>query len=288
MKKLKEKSKEFYENFKKVLFKPEMAILPGQLAFFFVLAIVPTITLITYEAALLNLSTDVIYDFIRSAFGSDIANMLLATSSSSEKGIGFFIVVIIGYFIASNGPASIIITSNTIYGEKQEGFLRRRLKAIIMTFVLVLLFIFMLIVPVFGTKIIELFKFVDLNSNVTDNVSMIISILQGPITWFIMYFFIKILYTMAPNKRVKSKNVGYGALFATVSWVIVTYIYSYYINNLAHYTTFYGGLANIVILMFWFYLLAYAFTIGMALNYRKEEIELEKTGTIESVKKAID
>lgn len=284
MKKLKLELKEFYENFKKVLFKPEMAILPGQLAYFFVLAVVPTITLISYEAALLNLSTDVIYDFIGSAFSSDIASMLLATTSSSEKGIGFFLVVIVGYFIASNGPASIIITSNTIYGEKQEGFFRRRLKALIMTFVLVLLFIFMLIVPVFGTKIIELFKFVDLNSNVTDNVSMIITFLQGPITWLIMYFFIKILYTMAPNKKVRSKNVGYGALFTTFSWVIITYIYSYYINNLAHYSTFYGGLANIVILMFWFYLLAYAFTIGMALNYRKEEIELEKTGTINPVK----
>lgn len=284
MKKLKLELKEFYENFKKVLFKPEMAILPGQLAYFFVLAIVPTITLISYEAALLNLSTDVIFDFIGSAFSSDIASMLLATSASKEKGIGFFLVVIIGYFIASNGPASIIITSNTIYGEKQEGFFRRRLKALIMTFVLVLLFIFMLIVPVFGTKIIELFKFVDLNSNVTDNVSMIITFLQGPITWLIMYLFIKILYTMAPNKKVRSKNVGYGALFTTFSWVIITYIYSYYINNLAHYTTFYGGLANIVILMFWFYLLAYAFTIGMALNYRKEEIELEKTGTINPVK----
>lgn len=284
MKKLKLELKEFYENFKKVLFKPEMAILPGQLAYFFVLAIVPTITLISYEAALLNLSTDVIYDFIGSAFSSDIASMLLATTSSNEKGIGFFLVVIVGYFIASNGPASIIITSNTIYGEKQEGFFRRRLKALIMTFVLVLLFIFMLIVPVFGTKIIELFKFVDLNSNVTDNVSMIITFLQGPITWLIMYFFIKILYTMAPNRKVRSKNVGYGALFTTFSWVIITYIYSYYINNLAHYSTFYGGLANIVILMFWFYLLAYAFTIGMALNYRKEEIELEKTGTINPVK----
>ena len=284
MKKLKLELKEFYENFKKVLFKPEMAILPGQLAYFFVLAVVPTITLISYEAALLNLSTDVIYDFIGSAFSSDIASMLLATSASREKGIGFFLVVIVGYFIASNGPASIIITSNTIYGEKQEGFFKRRLKALIMTFVLVLLFIFMLIVPVFGTKIIELFKFVDLNSNVTDNVSMIITFLQGPITWLIMYFFIKILYTMAPNKKVRSKNVGYGALFTTFSWVIITYIYSYYINNIAHYTTFYGGLANIVILMFWFYLLAYAFTIGMALNYRKEEIELEKTGTINKIK----
>ena len=284
MKKLKLELKEFYENFKKVLFKPEMAILPGQLAYFFVLAIVPTITLISYEAALLNLSTDVIYDFIGSAFSSDIASMLLATTSSSEKGIGFFLVVIVGYFIASNGPASIIITSNTIYGEKQEGFFRRRLKALIMTFVLVLLFIFMLIVPVFGTKIIELFRYVNLDSIVTNNVATVIGILQGPITWLIMYFFIKILYTMAPNKKVRSKNVGYGALFTTFSWVIITYIYSYYINNLAHYSTFYGGLANIVILMFWFYLLAYAFTIGMALNYRKEEIELEKTGTINPVK----
>ena len=284
MKKLKLELKEFYENFKKVLFKPEMAILPGQLAYFFVLAIVPTITLISYEAALLNLSTDVIYDFIGSAFSSDIASMLLATTSSNEKGIGFFLVVIVGYFIASNGPASIIITSNTIYGEKQEGFFRRRLKALIMTFVLVLLFIFMLIVPVFGTKIIELFRYVNLDSIVTNNVATVIGILQGPITWLIMYFFIKILYTMAPNKKVRSKNVGYGALFTTFSWVIITYIYSYYINNLAHYSTFYGGLANIVILMFWFYLLAYAFTIGMALNYRKEEIELEKTGTINPVK----
>lgn len=280
MKKVKLKLKEFFDNFVKVMLRPEMAILPGQLAYFFVLAIVPTITLISYEAALLNLSTDVIFDFIGRAFSPDIANMLLNTTDSNKGGFGFFMVIVVGYFIASNGPASIIITSNTIYGEKQEGFFRRRLKAIIMTFFLVLLFIFMLIVPVFGNKIVELFEFVNLNSSITENVGTVMHFLQGPITWLIMYFFIKILYTMAPNKRVRSKSVGYGALFTSVSWIIITYIYSYYINNLAHYSTFYGGLANLVILMFWIYLLAYAFTIGMALNYRKEEVELEKTGTI--------
>ncbi len=280
MKKVKLKLKEFLDNFFKVLQRPEMSILPGQLAFFFVLAIVPTITLISYEATLLNLSTDIIFDFIGEAFSPDIASLLLNTTDAKPVGFGFFSVVVIGYFIASNGPASIIVTSNTIYGEKQEGFLKRRIKAIIMTFVLVLLFIFMLIVPVFGTKIIELFKFVNVNSVVTNKVSTIITFLQGPITWLIMFFFIKILYTIAPNKRVKSKNVGYGALFTSFSWVIITSIYSYYINNIAHYSTFYGGLANLVILMFWIYLLAYVFTIGMALNYRKEEVELEKTGTI--------
>ena len=282
-KKLKNELKEFFDNFIKVLKRPDMAILPGQLAFFFVLAIVPTITIISYGASALNLSTDVIFEFLSNAFSKDIASLLLTVPETSNlSGIGFFIVVIVGYFTATNGPASIIVTSNIIYGEEPGSFFTRRLKAIIMTFFLVLLFIFMLVVPVFGTKIIELFQFVNLDSKKKKKVTTIITLLQGPITWLIMYFFIKILYTIAPNKKVKSKSVGYGALFTSVSWIIITYIYSYYINNIAYYSTFYGSLANIVILMIWIYLLAYAFTIGMALNYRKEEVELEKTGTIKA------
>ena len=282
-KKLKNELKEFFDNCIKVLKRPDMAILPGQLAFFFVLAIVPTITIISYGASALNLSTDVIFEFLSNAFSKDIASLLLTVPETSNlSGIGFFIVVIVGYFTATNGPASIIVTSNIIYGEEPGSFFTRRLKAIIMTFFLVLLFIFMLVVPVFGTKIIELFQFVNLDSAITEKVTTIITLLQGPITWLIMYFFIKILYTIAPNKKVKSKSVGYGALFTSVSWIIITYIYSYYINNIAYYSTFYGSLANIVILMIWIYLLAYAFTIGMALNYRKEEVELEKTGTIKA------
>lgn len=280
-KKLKSEVKEFFDNFIKVLKRPEMVILPGQLAFFFVLAIVPTITLISYGASLLNLSTDVIYDFLANAFSEDIAAMLLNVPESAS-GIGLVITLIVGYYTASNGPASIIITSNAIYGEKQTGFFKRRLKSIIMTIFLVLLFIFMLIVPVFGDKIIELFEYVDLNSSITDKVTTIIRLLQGPVTWLIMYFFIKILYTIAPNKRIKSKNVGYGAIFTSISWIIITYGYSFYINNIAYYSTFYGSLANIVMLMIWIYILAYVFTIGMALNYRKEEVELEKTGSIKT------
>lgn len=280
MKKIKLEFKEFFDNFKKVLKRPEMAILPGQLAFFFFLAIVPTITLISYGASLLNLSTDIIFDFLQSAFSVDLANMILGNSGTNASGIALIIIIVVGYVIASNGPSSIIITSNTIYGEKQESFMRRRIKSVVMTLVLVLLFIFMLVVPVFGKKIVELFQYVNINSNVTNNVAYIFGLLEGPITWLIMYFFIKILYTIAPNKKVKSKSVGYGALFTSFGWIVITYIYSYYINNIAHYSTFYGGLANIVILMFWIYLLAYVFTIGMALNYRKEEVELEKTGTI--------
>ena len=262
--------KDFWEDFKKVLNRPDMIILPGQLAFFFVLAIVPTITL----------STDVIYDFLSRSFTSDIASLLLTTKETAHGGIGFFLVVAVGYYIASNGPASIIVTSNAIYGVKQESFFRRRMKAIIMTFVLVLLFIFMLVVPVFGSRIIEMFEYVDISRDVTFGMQKAINFLQGPITWLVMFIFIKILYTMAPNKNVKSKDTSYGAVFTTISWIVTTYIYSFYVNNLAHYSTFYGGLANIVILMIWIYFLAYFFTVGMALNSLRDETKMVKNDTI--------
>ncbi len=281
---IKNRLKSFWRNFKKVLKRPEMAILPGQLAFFFVLAIVPTITLITFGAGLLNLSTDVIYNFLANAFSNDIAQMLLNVTDISYGGVHVFFLVIVGYYIASNGPASIIITSNTIYGEEQNSFLERRVKALVMTLFLVILFIFMLIVPVFGNILIKLIQSVNLNATITKRITKIFLLLNGPLTWLIIYIFIVLLYTIAPNKKVKSKNVGYGALFTSIGWILVTGIYSFYINNIAHYSTFYGGLANIVILMLWFYILAYIFTIGMALNYRKEEEELEKTGTINSLK----
>ena len=48
-------------------------------------------------------------------------------------------------------------------------------------------------------------------------------LLKGPIAWFIMFCFIKILYTMAPDRKLSSANVNFGAVFTTVMWVIVTW-----------------------------------------------------------------
>ena len=283
MKNIKRKIKVFFTNFKAALFKPEMLVLPGQLAFFFILSIVPTITLIGYGAGLLNLSTDVIYNFISSAFSENIAQVLIVSPS---KGLGskYIITILLGYYFASNGAASIIVTSNTIYGIENTSFLKRRIKAFLMTLIIILLFIFMIIVPVLGTKITEMIAYVNMNQSVTNKILAVFNFLKGPITWFIMFVFIKMIYTMAPDKKIESRYVNKGAVFTTVGWILATYVYSYYILHFAQYDVFYGGLANIIILMLWFFLLAYILTIGIAVNHRVEEEELEKTSKINVIK----
>jgi membrane protein len=247
-----------------------MLVLPGQLAFFFILSVVPMLTLISYGVTSFNLSLEVVESFLTKSFGSEIANMLIPEVSNVSISFGFMFTILFGFFIASNGASSIIITSNTIYGIKDKGFLARKIKAMIMTVFLVLLFLFILLVPLFGESIIRIAD--SINSASKDGVAQVIRILNGPISWFIIFFFIKLLYTMAPDKKIASNRTTYGALFTSIGWIISTAIYSFYINNYANYSIFYGSLTNIIILMLWTYLLAFIFTIGLALNYRKDEL----------------
>ncbi len=276
--------KEFFKNFVAVIRRPDMVVLPGNLAFFFILAIIPSVSLISYLASILNLSVDFLYNFLAKSFSVDIANIILGVDIASNVGIHFFVVLILGFYMASNGADCIITASNTIYGVENKSWLKRRFKAFGLTFLIVLLLIFMLVVPVFGNTITTLFKEVNLNPNITNKIVIIFNYLKGPISWLIMFIIIRIIYALAPDKgkNYKKRVINYGALFTTVGWILSTKIYSLYVTHYAAYSVLYGSLASIVVLMIWIYVLSYIFTIGIALNTQKDADNLLKTGTIKS------
>lgn len=274
----KKRKKNFFERFWEAFWRPEMLILPGQIAFFLFLSLVPTITLIGYTCSYLNLSNDIVQSLISNALGADVASLVTPILTATQITPTFFITLGIGYFIASNGMSSIIVASNTVYGIKDSGFFKRRLKAIVMEVVIVILFLFILVVPLLGTSIINLLHYFNLDAETTSMIASALNLLDGPISWLIIFVFIKTIYTMAPDKKMPSRNVNSGAIFTTLAWTLITALYSYYISHYANYSVFYGSLANIVILMLWVYFLSYALVIGIAMNYHEE---LEKTGVIE-------
>ena len=107
----------------------------------------------------------------------------------------------------------------------------------------------------------------------------IFNILKWPLTVFIIYFNIKLIYTIAPSKNIKSKETTYGALFTTIMWIISTMIFKFYLTYFARYDIIYGNLSSIIIMLVWCYFLSYIFVLGMAINASKrEQIEfLEET-----------
>lgn len=273
---MRKRIQEFIHQIWEFIIRPEMLVLPGQLAYFFLLAIVPTITLLFYGASFFHLSFDFLSNFITKAFGSEVSSLILPIVSNVDFNFQFFITLLFGFYAASTGAASIVVTSNQMYGIKNRSFFHRKIKALIMTLILVLLLMFLLLIPVFGTKISEMLQFVNLNPNVTKTLVFSINLVKGPISWFIIFFLIKIIYTMAPDKEILSRTNTYGSVFTTFGFILATMLYSFYVNHFAHYANVYGGLAQFVILMVWLYILAYIFVIGLAINAQK----LEKIGDI--------
>lgn len=268
--------KKIFKRVWEVLGQPEIAILPGQLAFFVMLSLVPIITLIGYGASFFGISIDTIINTLKDNFSSGVADMMIPIISGKVIDLKLVIVFILMFYIASNGANSIIIISNEIYNVKQSSWLKRRLKAIFLTIAIVILILFLLLVPAFGTKIIDAVDYFNIKSTLAN----ILEILQGPISWVIIFIFIKVIYTISPDKALPSSRLNIGTAFTTVGWVISTELYSYYVNNFAHYDIFYAGLSNIAVLMLWIYLLSYIFVIGISLNSKVELEELEITGSI--------
>lgn len=277
-KKPKKYFKDFFGKVWEILFKPETLILPGQLAFFVILSFIPLLSIISWIGGLLGVTVESVAGLLGQIFTTVNFDWIVPNLQTTEISLKYIIILGVMFYIAAGGANSIIIASNQIYGIKQSNYIKRRIKAMWMTLMLCMLYIFVLLVPLLGNKIISSFNYFDLKIIIDP----ILAIVRGPISWLIVYFFVKSIYVMAPDKDVDYKGFNLGAMFTTVFWVILTYIYSAWINNFASYATYYGSLSNIAILMLWLYWLCFVFVIGLCLNVKVENEELEKTGVIKN------
>ena len=64
----------------------------------------------------------------------------------------------------------------------------------------------------------------------------------------------------------KYKEVIPGSIFASVGMLLVTYCYSKYANSLANYDVIYGALSSVVVIMLWFYFIAWVLCLGVLCN----------------------
>lgn len=274
--------KRFIKNLWEILSRPEMTYLPGQLAFFFILSLVPTLTIIVYIASFFSISLKDITSYFNLNIDSSIIAMLTPIVENTDFQFGIIVLLFVGTYLASNGTNSIIIAANNIYGIEQKPFIERRIKAIIMILIVILMFLFILIVPIFGNFLLNLIQKVTGYSEIFN----FLNVLKTPFSWFVIFLFIKILYTMAPDKIIPSSHVNTGAIFTSLGWIIATQIYLYYAGHFANYSIYYSGLSNLAILMIWIYILATIFVIGMGINYKEEPYEIEKTKRLEALKLA--
>lgn len=263
-----------YNRLIKNIRKPEMLILPGQLSFFFLVTIVPLAALFISIFSRFHISTKFIGDLIINNVPEAMINMVTTLASSAKANTNTIILFVSALILASNGTNSMIIASNKIYNVKDNFFITRRLKSIVMMLVLICLLLFIFIVPVCGDMIVNLIQSVT-STTFGNIIRFSYTCLKYSISFLLVFVSVKLLYIMAPDITINPKHVNYGAIFTSASWIIITRVYAIYVANFSNYSNLYGSLSNILVLMWWIYILAYIFVLGMGLNVTKYQLTNE-------------
>ena len=260
-----------------IMHTPLMSILPGQISFFVILSVVPLLSILAMIISKLSFSFEMVGYVIDSCLPTGISSIVFSIFEQQRVGAADIFFIITAFYLASKATHSIIVASTTIYNGKQTDFIRTRVKAIIMLIILVILVISLIGILTVGGRIVNYLGKV--NDNMIPIWVHIYEILKYPLVFFMIFFVVKVVYTISPNVAIPSKSVNKGALLTTVIWVVSTCMFSFYVTNIANYSKFYGNLSNLIIVMIWIYWLCYVFVFGMTFN----EYNLTNKGNKESV-----
>ena len=82
----------------------------------------------------------------------------------------------------------------------------------------------------------------------------------------LIFIILTLFYMFIPAHDVKLKYAFPGAVFSTITWIVVTGLLQYYINNFSNFSRFYGALGAVIALMLWLLWTSIVMIIGASLN----------------------
>lgn len=272
---MKKKIVSFFKTIITIISDQKMQIIPGQVAFSFLLSLIPLIALAVVIAGWFSISIDSVIELVKNTLPPRTSELLIPIISGKGLDFGIILFVFTSFLLASNGADSIIIISNFLYKIKNAIYIKRRIKSILLTIIVILLLGFLLIIPIFGDLIMNFITGFSFTSSIKEELLMIYSIVKVPTSLLVVYFAVKVIYTVAPDTKISGKETTYGALFTTFGWFLVSWVYSYYTTHFSRYDILYGSIANLIILLLWIYLISYILVIGIAINTSLKEYDIK-------------
>jgi membrane protein len=187
---------------------------------------------------------------------------------------------------ASGGFAASIEALNVAYDvEITRSWWRDRLQALLLTFTtggLILLGLLMIIAgPHFGRLLTELFPIPQAFGDLWPVLRLV--------TIFVIFVgAVEVQYYLAPNRKQNFMDTLPGSLVAVLGIFLSSAGLGYYFAHFSNYNKTYGSMGALIILMLWFYMVAFLFIVGAELNaelLKLETAQEEKATTSEMPRK---
>lgn len=193
-----------------------------------------------------------------------IYNTTMEIMFKRQGGRAITITLFLSIWMATLGFSAVIKSLNKSYNENEKRtFFKRMIISIISTFGLAFIIAVALSMLVFGQS---LWSFAARLIGIKKIYDTIWHFIRYTITFSFMILTVSWVYKFAPSKRLTFREVGPGALFTTISWIIVSMGFSYYVNTFAAYSRLYGSIAAVIVLMVWLFLCSLILLFGGELN----------------------
>lgn len=238
----------------------------AQLAFFLFLSILPTLILLSQVLGLFSLSLQELQEWADiniSGEGVELIDDMLRYSPSGANNV---FLAITALWAASRAQFALIrVTNYTLTdGESTgEGYVKDRIRSIKTILVMIFTIAFSLVVLVYGPMLLRLVFGKVLGTELANAAWVAF---RWPVTMGLYFLMISYNYYVLPTEKVPYRDIVPGSLFASVGFLVVTIVYNIYTNHSANYDILYGSFSNIVVLLMWFWFIAWVMCLGITLN----------------------
>ena len=220
-------------------------------SYYLIMSIIPICSLIAFFASVLNVDLSVIEEVLQKYLTPEFASVVVGSLNSSHITLSSIVVLCMSLFVVSRGINQLYgISKNLFPSAHERNIIVEQILMIVKTvavFVLLLLIISLLtILPVVS-------YFVDLSG----------IFMLGDLYLFLVFFVILfLLYKIIPDVHVHVFDIVKGAAVASLLMLILLTGLQFYFG-IGDYTSVYGPLASIVVVMISCSLIAEMIFIGM-------------------------
>ena len=245
----------------------------GTLAFFpLVIACVAIASIVISPEQMKDVITS-----IGSFLPSDMAGLLTAqlTSAMNNESSNVIIAVAaiaLALFGVSGAMSSLVNGLNVAYQVAEtRNIIKVRLTSLVLTCMMIVGLLIVLPLVAIGGDFLK-------SIGIPELLVSVFSVLRWLLLAIVMIIGLAVIYRYAPDrKNARWQWVSWGAVMATLLWMLVTAVFFIYVQNFANFSESYSLFAGIIVLMMWLNFTGLIVLVGAEVNYQLEKRTLLPT-----------
>lgn len=248
----------------------------AQSAYFFMLCLIPIILLLITMVQYTPVTKADVMTAVIQVFPASVENLITSiVNQVYNQSMGIIpVTIIVAMWSAGKGVLAMASGLNCIYSCREtRNYIVLRIRSTVYTLLFIVVIILLLVLSVFGNT---LNLFIARHIPFLKRIADWLIETRAVITPTVLVIFSLMLYKFLPNRRGRFRDQLPGAMFAAVGWMVISWVFSIYLDVFKGFSSMYGSLTTIVLIMLWMYFCMYCILLGGEMNVLMEGKIFEK------------